>query len=74
MEGMDLNQRIRIMFDRTYNEKDLTPEEYSNKVKSIPDSNLIANYCKNIVLTSKMEKEVIIISLVYIERLILKSG
>lgn len=31
------------------------------------------NYCKNIIVTSKMEKEVVIICMVYIERLILKD-
>lgn len=35
---------------------------------------MIQNFCKNILSTSKMEKEIPIISLVYIERLIIKSG
>ncbi len=40
----------------------------------IPTVEVISNYCKNILLTSKMEKEVVIVSLVYIERLLVKSG
>ena len=35
---------------------------------------MIQNFCKNILSTSKMEKEIPIISLVYIERLIIRSG
>ena len=34
----------------------------------------MANFCKNIVITSKMEKEVTIICLVYIERLLTNTG
>ncbi len=40
----------------------------------IPTVEVISNYCKNILLTSKMEKEVVIVSLVYVERLLVKSG
>lgn len=40
----------------------------------LPNFGTISNYAKNIIITSKMEKEVIIISLVYIERLIINSG
>lgn len=39
----------------------------------MPSQNTILNYTKNIMITSKMEKEVIIICLVYIERLIINS-
>jgi len=43
-------------------------------VTSKPDKNNIAYYCKNIIITSKMEKEVVIVCLIYIERLIVKTG
>lgn len=32
------------------------------------------NYCKNVMISSKMEKEVPIIALIYIERLVVRSG
>lgn len=36
----------------------------------MPTSEVVSNYCKNIIITSKMEKEVTILCLVYIERLL----
>ena len=42
--------------------------------KGIPNKEVIATFCKNIILTCKMEKEVPILCLVYIERLILGSN
>ena len=39
-----------------------------------PSKDILANFCKNIVITSKMEKEVPIIAMVYIERLLSTSG
>ena len=38
------------------------------------DKNSVQNYCKNIVITTKMEKEVVIICLIYIERLIVRPN
>ena len=43
-------------------------------MKQTPTKEMIQNFCKNILSTSKMEKEIPIISLVYIERLIIRSG
>lgn len=40
----------------------------------IPSVEVISDYCKNIIITSKMEKEVTILCLVYIERLLTESG
>ena len=40
----------------------------------VPTVEVISNYCKNILLTAKMEKEVVIVCLVYIDRLLVKSG
>jgi hypothetical protein len=40
----------------------------------IPTQETVTNFCKNIVISSKMEKEVAIICLIYIERLLVKSG
>ena len=39
-----------------------------------PSKDTVSNFCKNIIISTKMEKEVTIISLVYIERLVLGSG
>ena len=39
-----------------------------------PDPQSIFDFCANIMILSKMEKEVIIISLIYIERLIFNTG
>jgi hypothetical protein len=39
-----------------------------------PSKDTVANFCKNIIISTKMEKEVTIISLVYIERLVVCSG
>ena len=40
----------------------------------IPDPQSIFEFCANIMILTKMEKEVIIISLIYIERLIFNTG
>ena len=39
----------------------------------MPSKEVIKDFCKNIIITCKMEKEVIIISLIYIERLLLAT-
>jgi hypothetical protein len=39
-----------------------------------PDPQIIYEFCANIMILSKMEKEVIIISLIYIERFIFNTG
>jgi hypothetical protein len=39
-----------------------------------PDPNSIYEFCANIMIMTKMEKEVIIISLIYIERFIFNTG
>jgi hypothetical protein len=39
-----------------------------------PSKDTVANFCKNIIISTKMEKEVTIISLVYVERLVVSSG
>lgn len=41
---------------------------------AIPTVEVICNFCKNVLITTKMEKEVAIICLVYIERLLIASG
>ena len=38
------------------------------------DRDVISSYCKNVVVTTKMEKEVVIVALVYIERLIVRTN
>lgn len=48
---------------------------YSYQVEVvIPTVEVICNYCKNILITAKMEKEVAIICLVYLERFLIKGG
>lgn len=58
----------RTIFDKAFNEKII--EKW---VTCKPTKEVISNFCKNIIITSKMEKEVTIICLIYLERLILKS-
>lgn len=45
-----------------------------NSDQVIPTAEVVSNYCKNIIITSKMEKEVTILCLVYIERLLTEAG
>ena len=40
----------------------------------VPDSTAIYNYCKNIIIKTKMEREVAIVCLAYVERLTLMTG
>jgi len=57
-------------------------DEYNYATKSsnrktfipIPDPNVIFDFCANIMIMTKMEKEVIIISLIYIERFLFNTG
>lgn len=46
----------------------------NHKETVTPSVEVICNYCKNILVTAKMEKEVAIICLVYIERVLILSG
>lgn len=55
--------KARQVFDRVFND----PELYTE----FPAVEDIKNYCLNIMITCKMEKEVIMASLVYLERLLL---
>lgn len=65
---MQFNAKKKVFNDAFY-------EKGGDKLLfELPNHNNIANYAKNIIITSKMEKEVIIICLVYIERLIVCSG
>ncbi|CAD8211201.1 unnamed protein product [Paramecium octaurelia] len=45
-----------------------------NSEQVIPTAEVVSNYCKNIIITSKMEKEVTILCLVYIERLLTQAN
>jgi len=40
----------------------------------VPDSTAIYNFCKNIIIKTKMEREVAIVCLAYVERLTLMTG
>lgn len=55
--------KARQVFDRVFND----PELYTE----FPEVDDIKNHCMNIMVTCKMEKEVIMASLVYLERLLL---
>lgn len=59
-------------FQKTFYEND--DANYKCSAYDLPTKEVISNYCKNIIITSKMEKEVPIIALIYIERLLIKSG
>ncbi|CAD8167488.1 unnamed protein product [Paramecium pentaurelia] len=60
--------------DTTYNLDDflLFNKVFVDKTMSnyIPNVDIIQNYCKNIMTTTKMEREVAIISMIYINRLL----
>ncbi|CAD8068435.1 unnamed protein product [Paramecium primaurelia] len=60
--------------DTTYNLDDflLFNKVFIDKTMSnyIPNVDIIQNYCKNIMTTTKMEREVAIISMIYINRLL----
>lgn len=88
-QNMDIADRIKMVFEKTYNEKNITPDEYNKSkkrmifvrflmsklgIKHTVDKSSVQNYCKNIVITTKMEKEVVIICLIYIERLIVRTN
>ncbi|KAM3142118.1 hypothetical protein pb186bvf_005772 [Paramecium bursaria] len=62
--------------DDDYETRNLYIKTYTDTQSEqvIPSIEVISNYCKNIIITSKMEKEVTIVCLVYIERLLLSSG
>lgn len=62
----------RALFDRTFNDEGNSGGGSSESC--LPSKEVIQNYCKNVILSSKMEKEVPIVALVYIERLVLNSG
>lgn len=69
VEAKSMQTENEKLFEKTFNDKD------SDEVlKTTPNKEIIQNYTKNIIITSKMEKEAPIIALVYIERLILSSG
>jgi len=73
-QNMDIADRIKHVFEKTYNERNITPDDYNKRIKHTVDKSSVQNYCKNIVITTKMEKEVVIICLVYIERLIVRTN
>ena len=46
----------------------------NKKFASPPDPSIIFEFCANVMIMTKMEKEVIIISLIYLERFIFNTG
>lgn len=66
---LSFSKDLETVFERAFNER-------SNErwITAVPSKDTISNFCKNIIITSKMEKEVTIISLIYIEKLIVRSG
>ncbi|CAD8210656.1 unnamed protein product [Paramecium pentaurelia] len=62
IEMEDDDKELRLQYQKTYFDV--------NSEQVIPTAEVVSNYCKNIIITSKMEKEVTILCLVYIERLL----
>ncbi|CAD8211723.1 unnamed protein product [Paramecium octaurelia] len=60
------DKEIKIQYQRIY---------FDAKTEQVvPTAEVVSNYCKNIIITSKMEKEVTILCLVYIERLLTQAN
>ncbi|CAD8167010.1 unnamed protein product [Paramecium octaurelia] len=57
-----LNLQESILFNKVFVDMQMT--------NYIPNVDIIQNYCKNIMTTTKMEREVAIISMIYINRLL----
>jgi len=65
-----------------YKMAEIYDDEYVYDTKSLnkkmyiplPDPNIIYEFCANVLISTKMEKEVIIISLIYVERFIFNTG
>ncbi|CAD8183203.1 unnamed protein product [Paramecium pentaurelia] len=77
IQDQDNNYQISKSYfsvDTTYNLEDylLFNKVFVDKTMSnyIPNVDIIQNYCKNIMTTTKMEREVAIISMIYINRLL----
>ncbi|CAD8181112.1 unnamed protein product [Paramecium octaurelia] len=77
IQDQDNNDQISKSYfsvDTTYNLDDylLFNKVFVDKTMSnyIPNVDIIQNYCKNIMTTTKMEREVAIISMIYINRLL----
>lgn len=66
---LSFSRDLENVFENAFNEKII--EKWT---KAKPTKDTISNFCKNIIITSKMEKEVTIICLIYIEKLIIGSG
>jgi hypothetical protein len=64
--------RAKLEFDEAFKDR-VSSQELEQNRTVMPPKETLANYCKNIIQTSKMEREVPIVCLVYIERLILGS-
>ena len=61
---------------KVFNDKYSVEEETFEKDIQLmpPDFNLVYKYCKYVVVASKMEKEIPIVALVYLERLLIRTG
>jgi hypothetical protein len=66
-EVTEIPPAIHDIFNSVYN-------DYNATLGLLPDDNSIYNFAKNIILKTKMEREVAIICLCYIERLTQKTG
>lgn len=70
-ETLDKGVKIPGMLLEMFRQEFDDPQAFSGRAPSETD---IYNFCKNIIFRSKMEKECSIICLIYIERMIQKSG
>ncbi|CAD8204165.1 unnamed protein product [Paramecium pentaurelia] len=60
------DKEIKLQYQKIY---------FDAKTEQVmPTAEVVSNYCKNIIITSKMEKEVTILCLVYIERLLTQAN
>merc|ERR1712192_44586 len=65
--------QAKQIFDQVFNDP-VNTKILQRALMELPTKEMIQNYCKNIFLTAQMEKEIPILALVYIERLIINSG
>ena len=70
-----LNQYLRYTM-RIFNERfSIEMNDFEEDVELVePSSDLVFRYCKYVVVNSKMEKEIPIMCLIYVERLLTKTG
>lgn len=79
--SLSIETRYEYIFEDNNNIKEMKAHKIFDRVFVdenakfyVPELQEITNYCMNILVTAKMEKEIAIVCLVYIEKLLLKTG